>query len=56
MTGRDLPAAAHSPYLWPYIDGILSGRIVHCREQELMLDNLLLPVLEQPELEWELER
>lgn len=50
MTGRDLPAAAHSPYLWPYMDGILSGQIVHCRYQELMLENLLLPVLERPDV------
>ena len=32
------------------MDGILSGRIVHCREQELMLENLLLPVLERPDV------
>ena len=50
MTGRDLPAAAHSPYLWPYMDGILSGQIVHCRYQELMLENLLLPVLARPDV------
>lgn len=41
----DLPDAAGSRYLWPYLDMILNHKVHHCREQEQMLQNMLLPVL-----------
>lgn len=40
----------YSKYLDPYIRDIKTGRISHCRDQELMLDNVLVPVLKRDDV------
>ena len=35
----------YSPYLDPYIQDIQLNKVHHCRDQDLMLENVLLPVL-----------
>lgn len=35
----------YSPYLTPYILDIQENRIQHCRDQKLLIENVLLPVL-----------
>ena len=35
----------YSKYLDTYIDDIMSNRVEHCKEQELMIINTLIPVL-----------
>lgn len=37
----------YSKYLDPYIDSIMNDRVEHCEEQELMITNLLIPVIER---------
>lgn len=37
-------------YISDYIDKIKSGEIEHCVEQELMIDNIVLPVLERDDV------
>lgn len=41
---------SYSRYLDPYIEDIQSGRIRHCRDQDLMLENILIPVLERQDV------
>ncbi|MCD8396102.1 MAG: terminase large subunit [Lachnospiraceae bacterium] len=40
----------YSRYLDPYIDDIKSGRINHCKDQQQMIDNVLIPVLERKDV------
>ncbi len=40
----------YSRYLDPYIEDIKTGAINHCKDQELMLDNVLIPVLERDDV------
>ncbi|MCD8206544.1 MAG: terminase large subunit [Bacteroidales bacterium] len=40
----------YSRYLDPYIEDIKSGRIPHCKDQELLIDNVLIPVLERDDV------
>ncbi|MCD8198238.1 MAG: terminase large subunit [Lachnospiraceae bacterium] len=40
----------YSPYLDPYLEDIRSGRIVHCKDQDQLLDHVLIPVLERPDV------
>lgn len=40
----------YSRYLDPYIEDIKTGRINHCKDQEKMLDNVLIPVLNRDDV------
>lgn len=40
----------YSKYLDPYIDSIMNNKVEHCEEQELMITNLLIPVLERDDV------
>ncbi|MCC8063689.1 MAG: hypothetical protein LIO70_01225 [Clostridiales bacterium] len=40
----------YSRHLDPYIEDIQQGRIVHCKDQDNMLKNVLLPVLEREDV------
>lgn len=40
----------YSPYLDPYLELILDNRVRHCRDQERMLRNNLIPVLEREDV------
>lgn len=40
----------YSRYLDPYIEDIQQGRINHCKDQDLMLKNVLLPVLNREDV------
>ena len=35
----------YSPYIDPYIRMIKENKVEHCKEQDLMIDNLVIPVL-----------
>lgn len=37
-------------YISDYIEKIKSGKIEHCKEQELMIDNIVIPVLEREDV------
>lgn len=37
----------YSPYIDPYIRMIKENKVEHCKEQDLMIDNLVIPVLER---------
>lgn len=41
---------SYSEYLDPYIDSIMNNKVEHCEEQELMITNLLVPVLEREDV------
>lgn len=45
-----IPSSNYSPYLDPYIDDIRFNRIHHCRDIDLLLKNVLLPVLEREDI------
>ncbi len=40
----------YSPYIDPYIRMIKNNEVEHCPEQELMIDNIVVPVLEQDDV------
>lgn len=40
----------YSPYIDPYIRMIKNNEVEHCLEQELMIDNIVVPVLEQDDV------
>lgn len=40
----------YSPFLDPYINKILNNEIEHCKEQELMIKNILIPTLERDDV------
>lgn len=40
----------YSPYIDPYIRMIKNNEVEHCSEQELMIDNIVVPVLEQDDV------
>lgn len=40
----------YSRFLDPYIEDIRSGRINHCKDQEQLIDNVLIPVLEREDV------
>lgn len=40
----------YSKYLDPYINKILNNEIEHCKEQELMIKNILIPTLERDDV------
>lgn len=40
----------YSKYLNPYMESILENKVEHCKEQEQMINNLLIPVLEREDV------
>lgn len=40
----------YSKYINPYMEKILSNQIEHCEEQELMIKNIVIPVLERDDV------
>lgn len=40
----------YSKYINPYIEKILNNEIEHCKEQEQMIDNIVIPVLERDDV------
>ncbi len=40
----------YSPYIDPYIKKIKNNEVEHCMEQELMLDNIVIPTLERDDV------
>ena len=40
----------YSPYIDPYIRMIKEYKVEHCKEQDLMIDNLVIPVLERDDV------
>lgn len=40
----------YSPYIDPYIRMIKENKVEHCKEQDLMIDNLVIPVLERDDV------
>lgn len=40
----------YSKYINPYIEKIKSNQIEHCKKQELMIDNIVIPVLERDDV------
>lgn len=42
-----LRCKSYSPYLDPYIQDIQLNKVRHCRDQDLLMENVLLPVLER---------
>lgn len=43
-------ALSYSPYIDPYIDMILHNKVGHCKEQEQMINNIVIPVLERDDV------
>lgn len=41
---------SYSKYIDPYIRKIKNNEVEHCKEQELMLDNIVIPVLERDDV------
>jgi len=41
---------SYSPYIDPYLRKIKNNEVLHCQEQELMIDNLVIPVLEREDV------
>ena len=41
---------SYSKYIDPYINKILNNEIEHCNEQELMINNIIIPVLEREDV------
>ena len=41
---------SYSPYIDPYIRKIKNNEVVHCKEQELMIDNIVIPTLERDDV------
>ena len=41
---------SYSPYLDPYIRKIKQNEVEHCRDQDLMIDNIVLPVLNREDV------
>ena len=37
-------------YIWQYIDDIKANRIEHCKDIELMIDNIVIPVLQRDDV------
>jgi hypothetical protein len=40
----------YSEYIDPYINKILNNEIEHCNEQELMINNIVIPTLEREDI------
>lgn len=40
----------YSPYIDPYIKKIKRNEVEHCKEQELMIDNIVIPTLERDDV------
>lgn len=40
----------YSKYINPYMEKILSNEIEHCKEQELMIKNIVIPILERDDV------
>ena len=40
----------YSKYINPYMEKILNNEIEHCREQEDMINNIVIPVLERDDV------
>ena len=40
----------YSKYINPYIEKILNNEVEHCKEQELMIKNIVIPVLEREDV------
>ena len=40
----------YSQYINPYIEKILNNEIEHCKEQELMIKNIVIPILEREDV------
>ena len=40
----------YSKYIDPYINKILNNEIEHCKEQELMINNIIIPTLERKDV------
>lgn len=40
----------YNKYIDPYINDILNDKIEHCKEQELMINNIIIPVLERDDV------
>lgn len=40
----------YSKYIDPYINKILNNEIEHCNEQELMINNIIIPTLEREDV------
>ena len=41
---------SYSPYIDPYIRKIKNNEVEHCKEQELMIDNIVVPTLERDDV------
>ena len=46
----------YSKYINPYIDKILNNEIEHCKEQELMMKNIVIPVLNRDDIYFDEEK
>ena len=40
----------YSQYINPYMEKILNNEIEHCKEQELMIKNIVIPILEREDV------
>lgn len=40
----------YSKYINPYMEKILNNEIEHCKEQEDMINNIVIPVLEREDV------
>ena len=41
---------SYSPYIDPYIRKIKNNEVLHCKEQDQMIDNIVIPVLEREDV------
>lgn len=41
---------SYSRFIDPYIRKIKNNEVEHCKEQDLMIDNIVIPTLERPDV------